>query len=269
MRVRIVTAVLGILAVLGLVALGGWFLTPAVFIVAVLSLLEYQKMMANIQIPVYTLPSAIALAVIIGSSGFYSLRIFLAAVILSFFLLLFLVLYAKKERMNSVIYTAFSVVYFGLGFGSLSLLRGCDELLMHVNLSIEPGVFLILFALIGTWASDSFAYLVGSRFGRYKMAPHISPNKTVEGLIGGIVGAVLLCIVLSMVVGFSTTEGFFMGLLVAIMAPVGDLFESYLKRACDVKDSGNILPGHGGMMDRFDSLLFAAPAVLIFLSLIR
>ena len=107
------------------------------------------------------------------------------------------------------------------------------------SITVTPGAFLISFALIGTWASDSFAYFAGKRFGKHRMAPHISPNKTMEGLFGGMAGTIIL------------------------------LFESYLKRACDVKDSGNILPGHGGMMDRFDSLLFVAPAVLLFLSLIR
>ena len=97
------------------------------------------------------------------------------------------------------------------------------------------------------------------------MAPHISPNKTMEGLFGGMAGTIILCLILSAAVDFSILIGFLMGVIVAVMAPMGDLFESYLKRACDVKDSGNILPGHGGMMDRFDSLLFVAPAVLFIL----
>ena len=90
-----------------------------------------------------------------------------------------------------------------------------------------------------------------------------------EGLFGGMAGTIILCRILSAAVDFSILIGFLMGVIVAVMAPMGDLVESYLKRACDVKDSGNILPGHGGMMDRFDSLLFVAPAVLLFLSLIR
>ena len=101
------------------------------------------------------------------------------------------------------------------------------------------------------------------------MAPHISPNKTIEGLLGGMAGTVICCFALSGAAGFSMTEGFFLGILVAIAAPMGDLFESYLKRVCDVKDSGRLLPGHGGLMDRFDSLLFVAPVVLGFLCIVR
>lgn len=171
--------------------------------------------------------------------------------------------------MHGLIYTVFGVIYLGIGFGSLAFLRGGNELLGMGSITVTPGAFLISFALIGTWASDSFAYFAGKRFGKHRMAPHISPNKTMEGLFGGIAGTIILCLILSAAVDFSILVGFLMGVIVAVMAPMGDLFESYLKRACDVKDSGNILPGHGGMMDRFDSLLFVAPAVLLFLSLIR
>lgn len=269
MKVRVITAVIGIIAVLSLVAFGGWFLTAAVFVVSVLSLLEYENMLKNVKIPVYRIPAAAALAVIIGASGFYSLRIFLSAIILSFILLLFLVMALKKEQMNGLIYTTFGVVYFGIGYGALSFLRGGNELLGIGSIAITPGIFLILFVLIGTWASDSFAYFAGKKYGKHKMAPHISPNKTLEGLVGGMAGTIILCLLLSISVDFAPLVGFVMGLLVAIMAPMGDLFESYIKRACDIKDSGNILPGHGGMMDRFDSLLFVAPTVLLFLSILR
>lgn len=269
MKIRVITAVVGIIAVLGLVALGGWFLTSAVFAVSVLSLFEFKNMLSNVNIRVYRIPAVAALAIIVGAAGFYSIRIFFSAIAASFILLLFLVMVLKKEQMHGLIYTVFGVIYLGIGFGSLAFLRGGNELLGMGSITVTPGAFLISFALIGTWASDSFAYFAGKRFGKHRMAPHISPNKTMEGLFGGMAGTIILCLILSAAVDFSILIGFLMGVIVAIMAPMGDLFESYLKRACDVKDSGNILPGHGGMMDRFDSLLFVAPAVLLFLSLIR
>ena len=116
-----------------------------------------------------------------------------------------------------------------------------------------------MFALFNTLASDSFSYLVGRRFGRHKMAPHISPYKTVEGLLGGVAGCIILGTIVAWAFGYNVFYGFIMSLMASVMAPIGDLFESYMKRACDVKDSGQILPGHGGMMDRFDSILFVAP----------
>ena len=253
MKIRVITAVVGIIAVLGLVALGGWFLTSAVFVVSVLSLFEFKNMLSNVNIRVYRIPAVAAFS----------------AIVASFILLLFLVMVLKKEQVHGLIYTVFGVIYLGIGFGSLAFLRGGNELLGMGSITVTPGAFLISFALIGTWASDSFAYFAGKRFGKHRMAPHISPNKTMEGLFGGMAGTIILCLILSAAVDFSILIGFLMGVIVAVMAPMGDLFESYLKRACDVKDSGNILPGHGGMMDRFDSLLFVAPAVLLFLSLIR
>ena len=258
MKIRVITAVAGIIAVLGLVALGGWFLTSAVFAVSVLSLFEFKNMLSNVNIRVYRIPAVAALAIIVGAAGFYSIRIFFSAIVASFILLLFLVMVLKKEQVHGLIYTVFGVIYLGIGFGSLAFLRGGNELLGMGSITVTPGAFLI-----------SFAYFAGKRFGKHRMAPHISPNKTMEGLFGGMAGTIILCLILSAAVDFSILIGFLMGVIVAVMAPMGDLFESYLKRACDVKDSGNILPGHGGMMDRFDSLLFVAPAVLLFLSLIR
>lgn len=269
MKVRVITAIVGILAVLGLVYLGSWFLTGAIVAVSLLALLEYDKMLKHFGVQIYLKPTALAMAIMVLSAGFYSVKSFMAAVLLVFTLLLYLILGIKKENMTGLIYSAFGAVYFGIGFGTLALLRGSHELLLPADVSIEPGVFLILFALVCTWASDSFAYLSGKSFGKHKMAPHISPNKTVEGLLGGAIGCIILGVGMSALFSFDLLEGFVLSIMAAIMAPMGDLFESYVKRACDIKDSGNILPGHGGMMDRFDSLLFVAPSLAAVLLLLR
>ena len=97
MKIRVITAVVGIIAVLGLVALGGWFLTSAVFAVSVLSLFEFKNMLSNVNIRVYRIPAVAALAIIVGAAGFYSIRIFFSAIVASFILLLFLVMVLKKR----------------------------------------------------------------------------------------------------------------------------------------------------------------------------
>lgn len=267
MKVRVITAIVGIIAVLALVWLGSWFLTGAVLIVSLIALAEYDRMLKNISIHIYTIPAGLGMAIMIAAAGFYSLKILMAALLLCFCLMLFLILFIKKENMTNIIYSAFGMIYFGLGFGTLAYLRGCHELLPAGAVNIDPGIFLILFALVCTWASDSFAYLAGKRFGRHKMAPHISPNKTMEGLAGGALGCVILGLALSAGFQFNLLQGFILSIISAVMAPMGDLFESYVKRACDIKDSGNILPGHGGMMDRFDSLLFVAPSLAALLAI--
>ena len=268
MKVRVITAIVGIIAVLALVMAGGWFLTGAVWIVSLIALSEYFKMLRNISVHIYTKSAAFALSFIVLVSGFYSLKAFVSMSLLLFCLLLFLILFIKKEKVHNLIYTVFGVMYFGFGFGTLSLLRGSHAILSPGEISIDPGIFFILFALICTWASDSFAYLAGRKFGKHKMAPHISPNKTVEGLIGGIAGCIILGTLVSAAFSYNLFYGFILACMAAVMAPVGDLFESYVKRACDIKDSGNILPGHGGMMDRFDSLLFVAPSLYAILLLL-
>lgn len=268
MLTRIITAIVGILTVITLVTWGGPALAAAILVVAGLAWIEYARMLRPI-VPVYTVPAMAAIAVIILSTAFSSLPLFAAAVMISFVLLLFMILLIDQKDMASLFYTIFGVMYFGLGFGSFLYLRGGDELLPPGEVTIHGGLFLLWFALIGTWASDSFAYLIGKRFGKHKMAPHISPNKTVEGLTGGAAGCVVLCLIYAAVFDYPLVHAFLLALLISIAAPMGDLFESYVKRVCKVKDSGNLLPGHGGMMDRFDSLLFVAPLMMALILFLR
>ena len=134
---------------------------------------------------------------------------------------------------------------------------------------LPDGAFWV-FALLGmTWFNDTFAYFFGHRFGRRKLAPKISPGKTVEGFLGGFLGTFL---------GFVLFWGIFkrpvpfvyslpLTLLVGIVGPIGDLCESLIKRSFHVKDSGNVIPGHGGMLDRIDALLFTAPVVYFFVTI--
>ncbi len=121
----------------------------------------------------------------------------------------------------------------------------------------------IFLTLIAIMSCDSCAYFVGSKFGKRKLYPLVSPNKSVEGAIGGLVGSVLAVLLAKF--SFLPDIGFFaaiaIGLLLGVMGQLGDLFESLLKRACKVKDSGSMIPGHGGIFDRLDSLLFAFPII--------
>ena len=124
------------------------------------------------------------------------------------------------------------------------------------------GVVLILIAVVGPWISDSGAYFAGRFFGRHLLFPSLSPNKTLEGGLGGLLATVLVVGVVSyQFLGFSLAKAAIIGAGVSLFSQTGDLFESTLKRILDVKDLGHFLPGHGGVLDRVDSLLFTAPAV--------
>jgi phosphatidate cytidylyltransferase len=122
----------------------------------------------------------------------------------------------------------------------------------------------LLMVLLGTAACDSGAYFVGSLFGRHKLIPHISPGKTWEGLAGGVLGAIVASIALSGLLGLSVVQAVVLGLVICAAAVSGDLCESLLKRAAGVKDSSHVIPGHGGVLDRIDSILFVLPAVYWF-----
>lgn len=149
----------------------------------------------------------------------------------------------------------FTVIYTALPFGFALGLP------WDVNQNFTWAVFL-LFVLI--WSSDSFAYFTGRLFGKHKMAPKISPKKTWEGFAGGVFFTLILGYFIEQ--KFPDLRGNWMivGFLVSVFAPIGDLVESQLKRTFGVKDSGNIIPGHGGVLDRLDSFIIAAPVVYLY-----
>ncbi len=153
----------------------------------------------------------------------------------------------------------FTVIYLALPFGFALGLPKFSTLDPDKSFTLE--VFM-LFVLI--WSSDTFAYLTGKFFGKHKMAPKISPKKTWEGFAGGVI--------LTLILGFFVEQYFpelrgnwmIVGLLISIFAPLGDLVESQLKRSFAVKDSGNIIPGHGGILDRLDSFIICAPVIYLY-----
>lgn len=122
-----------------------------------------------------------------------------------------------------------------------------------------------LFYLFIVWGNDVFAYLTGVTIGRHKMCPRISPKKSWEGFVGGIVGALAMGAVGSVVVGGDMAMWLGLALVVSLTSVLGDLVESMFKREADIKDSGRILPGHGGMLDRFDALLISSPFAFVYL----
>lgn len=132
---------------------------------------------------------------------------------------------------------------------------------------LDSGPIWVIFTFVATWIADTSAYTVGRLVGRRPLAPTISPNKTIEGAVGGLTVTALVFSALTFLPVLSVTQRLFFGLAVAVAATAGDLFESVFKRRAGVKDSGAILPGHGGFLDRIDSLLFTAPISYLLLRL--
>jgi phosphatidate cytidylyltransferase len=154
--------------------------------------------------------------------------------------------------------TMFGVLYLGLTLGTLSMTR-----------LLPLGEWLIFFLLLVTWASDTGAYLVGTLYGRHRLAPTISPKKTVEGLVGGLIAAIIAGYAARwwFLPELSGLDCLILATLLTIAGLWGDLTESAMKRSVGMKDSGGILPGHGGMLDRLDSLLFAAPVFYYYVTM--
>ncbi|MBE8953353.1 MAG: phosphatidate cytidylyltransferase [Quinella sp. 1Q7] len=139
---------------------------------------------------------------------------------------------------------------------------------LSLNINVDAGCALVWVLFACTWASDTFAYFVGTAFGSHKLASTISPGKTVEGFFGSIVGTIITAVVVGTIIfGLPLVKMAVAGFVLALAATFGDLAESVLKRFANIKDSGIFLPGHGGVLDRFDSLFFTAPTFYYFVIL--
>jgi phosphatidate cytidylyltransferase len=165
-----------------------------------------------------------------------------------------------EYRFKDTSIALFGVLYIGLTLSSLVVTRTLPE-----------GEFLILFVALVTWAGDTGAYYSGRLWGRHLLAPTVSPKKTLEGLLGGMALAVMAALVAQVwfLPQLHLVDAIILGGLLTGAGLLGDLSESAIKRGAGVKDSGGILPGHGGMLDRLDSLLFAAPTFYYYVVLVR
>ncbi len=169
-------------------------------------------------------------------------------------LLLSILFMATSEDLSSTVSkmgsTLFGILFIGFLLAYVSLIR-----------NMMNGRLWVLFLIVTVWAGDISALLIGSLLGRHKLYPKISPKKTFEGLFGSIIGSILMALAFSLLFFPNTEKGFciFLAVGLGILGQLGDFTESMLKRSAQVKDSGGLIPGHGGMLDRLDSFLFTAP----------
>lgn len=263
---RIAIAVPGIAIAIGLVVVGGVPFAGAVAIIAILGLIELRSLLAEYR-PLRWASDAGALACVLLPLLGGSPRYLVAGAVIALLLgaLAGLIAVNRDEISLRVAVTVMSAVYVGLPLGCLVAMR---EIPSVGGLDIGAGA--VANALVATWSFDTASYFGGRAWGRRPIAPRTSPNKTVEGALVGIVGAVLATCVAGLYMEWLVWwESAALGAATCVAAFVGDLFESLLKRDAGVKDSGHLLGEHGGVLDRFDALLFAAPvSYLITLALI-
>lgn len=249
-------AVVGVgYAVLVLVCLlmGRWATTALLCVFAWQCCNEFYKMMrmaGRMPNELIGLAAAVAFPIAANISYLYSgVAAFLLAIATGVWYVL-----TPRANISDVALTVFGPMYTSLLFTSILKFR-----------AVDPGIMggILTFAVMASiWVNDSFAYIFGSRFGRTKLAPKISPNKSWEGFFGGMLGSVLVWVLISLLglMPVPVPMAILTGIVLGIFGVIGDLFESRIKRSVGVKDSGNIMPGHGGLLDRHDSMLFGVMA---------
>ena len=264
---RILTGIIGIPVAVFLVRRGGLFFAAAVFILALAAWREYARMADAKDVHTYKLTSFLPSMLLVAAAGAGGKEYFMPVLTFAVLGILFEGLYrhcncGENNWPVHVSNSLMALLYVGFLFAHIPLIRDYSANSIHyMGMNFPRGELALWMVLLGTWASDTFAYFFGIAFGKHRFCS-VSPKKSMEGAVAGFVFS------------FAVTGGIayhglhtglipalLLGLTVAFFAPVGDLIESILKRSFEIKDSGNFFPGHGGVLDRFDSLLFAVPAV--------
>ena len=249
---------IGIPLGLAIIYQGGWLFLILILVLSLLGLKELGAILTKLNMPV-VIPLAVP-AALLAVLGFSLTSWWLVS--LSFTLLIIsiiIVLLTDYPRM-SIMYlagTLFSVIYIVWIFGFAVGVR-----------SLDNGFILMVFLLLIIWGTDSGAYFAGYFFGKNPLAPQLSPKKTIEGSIGGLLVSVALGIIGSFMIELSFLTAIITAVLISLAAQIGDLFESMLKRTAGIKDSGNIIPGHGGILDRFDSFFISVALFYLIVQLV-
>lgn len=264
MKQRTISAIIALFVFTPFILLGAGYFAFSMWFLAMISLYEIARMKKLAYWNLIGVISSMALTVVVLPTKYNPLITQAVDFQYVFYLFVMALLIATVYEYRSFNFEAaavliFSVLYIGFGFRFLIMIR-------------DMGLNTLMFFFIVIWSTDIGAYLVGRKYGKHKLAPEVSPNKTIEGSIGGVLLA--MCIGSLYVRIFhpnleETYHVWLLSMLISCVGQLGDLVESALKRFYGVKDSGHFLPGHGGVLDRFDSLIFASFIFMIWLNLFR
>ena len=262
MLTRIVTIIIGLPIIFVCTYYGGWIFFVLVSLLALQSLNEFYSLMNKKSYepsyPIGFLVTVFFLWFITYTVKHphwepYATVILTTAIIVTFAGGLFL-RKAQDSTVNASI-TLLGILYIGWMFSYLILIR-----------EMSPHGGYLFFLMISIWACDTFAYLIGTYFGKVKLSPFISPKKTVEGAVTGFVVSIVAAFIFSKFTGMNTVHAVILGTIIGLVGQISDLVESLIKRDAGVKDSSNIVPGHGGVLDRMDSFILTAPIMYYYLS---
>jgi phosphatidate cytidylyltransferase len=258
LRQRIITGVLAGAFFIGLTIVGGWLFTTLLVLLAIIGFTEYARM-NNVA---WSHPSSllgyvgVLLFVLPWSEWGVTIPSVLTILwMLAFLLLALTVITKNKTTIDGAALMLLGALYVGYGFAAMGEVR-----------QIEQYGLLWTFLTFGCiWASDIGAYFMGRAFGKTKLWPSISPNKTIEGALGGVLFSLIVAIVIALIVPefISLPKALLIGLIAAVAGQFGDLIQSAYKRVRSIKDTGTLLPGHGGVLDRCDSWLIVFPLLVL------
>lgn len=305
MALRIITGIIGIVIAAFVIQHGGAPFAGFAIFLSLLAWHEYSAAFRRAGVITTYIFGALALILLLCCAWLGNVEELLAVLTLSMMMIFLLtVILRGSTRPTDACVSIAGIMYIGLPFAHLIFLRFLSDepqpgepvttvkeiatnnatildkidiskltdllptIDLSLNLNVDAGCALVWVLFACTWASDTFAYFIGSAFGSHKLASSISPGKTVEGFLGSIIGTILTAIVVgTFIFGLPLVKMAVAGFILCLAATFGDLVESVLKRFANVKDSGFFLPGHGGALDRFDSILYTAPVFYYFVIL--
>ncbi|HEY9062377.1 MAG TPA: phosphatidate cytidylyltransferase [Pseudobacteroides sp.] len=281
MKTRIISGIIGIALLFVVVFSGSFFVSASIFLLSLIGIYEFYNAVSNVgykPIRLFGYLSCLPILIvglktsnrfftdyldIIKSANYVSLALFLVMV----FLFLIIIFFHEKFNIINISLTVFGMLYVPFLFSFVVMTRKLDN-----------GFYYIWLIFIGAFATDTFAYFSGKFFGKRKILPVISPKKTFEGFVGGILGSMVLTSAFGLFINYLFKKDMgetipyhhfiILGGINGIVSQIGDWGASAIKRFSRVKDYGNLMPGHGGVLDRFDSILFVAPTVYLYIRMV-
>lgn len=249
--IRLISGIIGIILLIIIISKGGYILYASVYLVSIIGLREFYQAIEKINVkPIYYL--GYTGATLLFLSYLISNESLVSAIALIMIISLISMVINKNITLQDISLTLLGILYIPFMFFHI----------LYLDKSLN--IWLIFIIAFGT---DTFAYVFGNIFGKTKLCPKISPNKTVEGAIGGILGCLVLVISYSLYFDLAPLWNMIiLSIISSILAQLGDLTASKIKRITGIKDFGFIMPGHGGVLDRFDSIIFTTPVIYYYIS---
>ncbi|MDO5402737.1 MAG: phosphatidate cytidylyltransferase [Eubacteriales bacterium] len=258
MKTRVLSGIVLAIIMISSLLTGGWYLYGLTLGISLIGMFELYRVLKIHNTVMAYIGYAAAVAYYICmrlTGGKYDMLLLMIAMMAVMTVYVFTF---PKHTSQEAVMVVFGLIYVAVALSYIYKVR-----------TITDGIYIVWLIFVASWGNDTFAYFTGVLFGKHKMAPVLSPKKSVEGAVGGIAGATILGLIYGYIVG-PEIEGMFLSPAItfaaascigALLAIVGDLCASAIKRNYEIKDYGKLIPGHGGIMDRFDSVIFTAPAV--------